>query len=225
MTILNKICELCGQEFLARARTIRFCGSTKKKIGCSYLISKKPSQKRKSTALCSVGGCDNIFTYVKAKLCSKHYLRLKRHGDVLERPKRTKNKCSIEDCDRLCVGRGFCRKHYGRVRKHGNPHIVLHAPSGSGFITRDGYKIISINGKSQAEHRFVMELLLGRDLTSQESIHHKNGIKNDNRIENLELWSRYQPAGQRVIDKLNWCKGFIQIYEPTNIDGVLSCLV
>ena len=55
------------------------------------------------------------------------------------------------------------------------------------WITAQGYKAIMVDRKYYLEHRYIMEQNLGRKLSPEEHIHHINGIKTDNRLENLEL--------------------------------------
>lgn len=93
---------------------------------------------------------------------------------------------------------------------------------GSGTITSQGYKRLHIlnhpnaqNGRWVLEHVYVMSNFLGRPLLKNERVHHKNGIRLDNRIENLELWTKDHPYGQRVEDKIKWCEEFLKQYKPS----------
>jgi len=70
------------------------------------------------------------------------------------------------------------------------------------------------------EHRLVLMRVLGRELLPHESPHHINGVRDDNRPENLELWSIRQPPGQRVADKLQWAEELLRLYAPERLNGV-----
>ena len=75
------------------------------------------------------------------------------------------------------------------------------------------------SGKYVFEHILVMERLLGRFLLPDETVHHRNGVRHDNRASNLELWIRPQPAGIRVSDAIAWAKEILDRYEDQADDA------
>jgi hypothetical protein len=82
---------------------------------------------------------------------------------------------------------------------------------------KHGYVIQWIDGKEYFVHRLVMEKHLGRKLKAEEAVHHKNGIRDDNRIENLELWTRKHSSGQRITDLVEHATDILRQYAPERL--------
>lgn len=122
--------------------------------------------------------------------------------------------CKVDGCGKAPSSRNLCGKHYQRWQKYGDPLVTAFEKDGTGWVAEDGYHCQVRDGKKVRTHRIVMEQHLGRPLLHTENVHHINGVRDDNRIENLELWNTWQPCGQRVPDKVAWAIELLALYAP-----------
>lgn len=176
---------------------------------------------------CSVPGCANPAD--ARGWCHGHHQRWLRHGHVkadqpLSRRKQPQVCCSVDGCSRKAVAKGLCHVHRWRQRVLGATmaEVPIRTSNGDGCLSHGYWKIpappslryYSNGERSIGEHRLVMALHIGRPLHPHETVHHRNGIRTDNRIENLELWSSAHPKGQRVEDKIEFAVSMLSRYLP-----------
>ena len=174
-------------------------------------------------ATCSAAGCGNR---PRARgLCQAHY-RQQRLGIALHplKPVRRYAHCTFEGCERPVHGQGLCSSHHAQ-RADGKSLTPLgpsrgERPIGATRVERNGYVKEKVGSHPNAkngwilQHVLVVSRALGRPLEPGENVHHVNGVRSDNRLENLELWTTSQPTGQRVSDKVEWALRLLETYAP-----------
>jgi hypothetical protein len=182
------------------------------------------------TGNCTVENC--IEPKYAHNLCKLHNQRRYKTGRTDLGPRVPWNKSGIEicvwdECESKYLAKGFCSKHYSSFKawldkdrcyedrskqnkqKDSQGYILLYKPEHPNCSVKGHY----------SEHRLVMEQTIGRFLVKGENVHHKNGVRNDNRPENLELWSSRQPKGQRVEDKVEYAMEILTQYAPHLLAG------
>lgn len=166
--------------------------------------------------ICSAPNCER--THYALGWCQGHYDRNSKRPQEewdlspIRRWKPQPKICTVGDCGKPTISRGYCGMHLFRFKKYGDPGIDGSLkPGGSRVRLNTGYIKVHTPQHPRAncdgyvlEHRLVMEQKLGRQLYPFENVHHMNGVRDDNRPENLELWTKAQPSGQRVSDLVDW---------------------
>jgi hypothetical protein len=165
---------------------------------------------------CTFEGCTR--PYRARGLCSSHLDQLAR-GKPLTPIRVWKKRCEFPGCNNKHAGNGLCTSHKSQLQR-GHPlrpigvgfrlawddrkgYVHVKAPAGHPNARKDGYMF---------EHVLVMTQMLGRPLLPGEQVHHRNGLKDDNRPGNLELWVGHQPKGQRVEDLITWAREILACY-------------
>ena len=154
----------------------------------SFALKNRPQRGR----TCDVDGCEKGAHH--GAFCSMHTERKRRTGEVGSAEPRKDvsgiKTCSVDGCGRTKYGLGFCTMHYARFKNDGTPGPVgtTRRKRGDGSIEQ-GYRSFAVNGKREREHRMVWMAAHG-PIPDEYVIHHKNGNKLDNRLENLEMMTR-----------------------------------
>ncbi len=221
-----RVCGFPGCEFPYNAKG--YCRAHYEQHRNGVKLRAINAQYLDESGTCAAPDCTNTFRrrtigserrFCSRKCSNRTRIREKRaDGWVPAHRRPGRESCSVLECEKPRYVHGYCIMHAERVRRFGTPGEAERRKAAPGTAdwtqTSDGYMRRSFNGEIQLQHRVVMEELLGRLLWADETVHHKNGNRSDNRPENLELWSSWQPAGQRVEDKIAYAREILARYAP-----------
>lgn len=179
-----KKCLQCGNEFNAHANVIKYCSIT-----CSNNARKKGKWLN-----CKICGKKFWATVTRLKL-NAQYCSTKCGCQIAKRKGKYMNcvVCGKEiysrtrDIPKKKFCSNICRHKFVRQENHHN-WINGKSHNGNGYIVISSPSHPKQRGGYVLEHRVVMEKHLGRYLKSKELVHHINGIKTDNHLDNLMLF-------------------------------------
>lgn len=204
------ICEVCGAPFKPQSNTPRFCSRA-----CKHEWQRgRKWGKGKTQFERACEKCGKTFQTVEKvqRYCSSACWYARNEG----KPPHGIAECAHcgQAFERTYPEQRYCGHSCGR-RAHGSSR---RRDVGARRVLTTGYVSIKVadNGdrseRWRPEHRYVMEQHLGRPLLPEESVHHRNGDRADNRLENLELWSGRHLQGQRVEDLVAFAREILELY-------------
>lgn len=228
--MIVKACEHCGVEFDAesanakdrrRGKLKRFCSRRCRNLSRPKLPERTPEFFQRHCGVCGLifDATPSRPQYEQPRKYCRGCVREGRKSKLREFHSHCKITLQCESCKKsFDIPRRLVKsgKHAGRycslkcanIGKVGQAPAYIPTPHqpGTRKINKQGYIHLKIDhrGGWMLEHRYVMEQVLKRKLLKNESPHHLNGDRTDNRPENLELWVKPQPSGQRVSDLITY---------------------
>ncbi len=216
----KEICRSCYQIKWEKTldKTCPDCNVKFKKAGvyCANCARKRKLAKRKNKPCATCKRKGLLIINMTLNLCTKCE-RIRKNKEVPG----YREKMLIQNRRFQRKYRGYCLDDLDKPPKE---------KSKGYWKTKTGYVMIYKKGHPNSnkndciqEHTYVMSNYLNRPLLDRESVHHKNGIRDDNRIENLELWHKSHPPGQRVIDKITYAIEILEQYGyKINKDDIIN---
>lgn len=195
-TLVDRPCDNCGAIYRPRDRYYKYCspacGARRQRrkdkacLQCGTTYQAKFAEQRYCSTLCGYAS-QKVDRGVKCQWCAKMFERPAGHARAF--------------CSRSCT---MFARNAGQAANYAP--LQRKVKSDGWHYTTAGYRAKKTNGQHMLEHRVVMEEVLGRQLEAHERVHHKNGVRDDNRPENLELWTvrRKDPAGVRQVDHVRF---------------------
>lgn len=189
-TPVSFTCKECNEPFVMMQS---YLGAYRKKFGrdpwycslaCSF-IGRRKDNEAKSKFVCVNCG-------------EEHFKHRNQCGRIYREQKLCSKQCKNEWVSKVYREKHGLLKITRRMRRR---YMMVRIPAANGNPMQE-----------ILEHRYVMEQHLGRKLRREETVHHKNGIKTDNRLENLELFNSRHGPGQRVADKVDFAIEMLRAY-------------